>query len=120
MTGDVILVSNDTTPAIDKIITYTDPENRTVTHRIARVADADSTEPAEAYVTKGDNNQTEDPYSITQENIIGSYLTRLPGLGYLLMQTQSGFGMALLFIIPLLMIIASELFKPEKQTADAA
>lgn len=120
MTGDVILVSNDTTPEIGKIVTYTDPENRTVTHRIARAADTDSAEPTEVYVTKGDNNQTEDPYSITQENIIGNYLARLPGLGYLLMQTQSGFGMALLFIIPLLMIIASELFKPEKQTADAA
>lgn len=115
MTGDVIILSADTTLALDKIITFRDAEQRTVTHRVTA---ADPERPG-AFRTKGDNNQTDDPLSITEDQVVGSYVTRIPLLGYLFAATQSGLGFVLLFAIPLLMIVASELFKPEKHSSVA-
>ena len=113
MTGDVIIAQTPQPPAINQIITFIDAEKRVITHRIIDTDPNDSS----SFITKGDNNNTEDPTSISADHIIGTYWFRVPLAGYLLQATRQGTGLVLLFSVPLLMIIASELFKEKKHAA---
>ena len=76
--GDAIVlvrVKEDTELKIDDIIAYED-ENQIIVHRIVEINENDT------YVTKGDNNNVNDPLNINIENIKGKVLFRVPYLAY--------------------------------------
>ena len=60
------------------------------THRIVEIVDADT---YIYFVTKGDNNSSEDALTVHQSEVVGKYQTKISGLGTVLdfLQTSKGF-----------------------------
>lgn len=58
------------------VITYVNPEGSAVTHRITEIDSEDR-----SLRTKGDANEFEDIMSITEENIVGKVVFKIPHLG---------------------------------------
>ena len=60
------------------------------THRIVEIVDADT---YIYFVTKGDNNSSEDALTVHQSEVVGKYQTKISGLGSVLdfLQTSKGF-----------------------------
>ncbi|MBU0978245.1 MAG: signal peptidase I [Patescibacteria group bacterium] len=112
MTGDLILI-NTQLFQIQRgdIVTFKDPKDRIVTHRISKIIDASGTI---QIFTKGDNNQTADPFVIRPDQIIGSYLYRVPKLGFLLVYFSQPEGSITLVLVVLALIFVPELMKDKK------
>jgi signal peptidase I len=87
------------------VITFYSPikKDTIVTHRIIDVVgQGDFTQ----YLTKGDNNQTDDPRPVPHTKVIGKYSgVNVPYLGYILEFLQSKNGIALSLILPGMIII---------------
>lgn len=76
-TGSLAIVdTNDKVPVKGKIMTFELSDGITVTHRIVKSNRS-------SYVTKGDANNMEDLNEITEDQIIGTCVFSIPGLGYL-------------------------------------
>lgn len=110
-TGDLIIVKaiDPSSLKVDDIISYYDTidgENVIKTHRIVSIID-DSTR---LYTTRGDNNDVEDNYVLTEVDIIGKYQNiRIPLLGYIIDFFKSKWGFLLFIIIPLAIIFLVQL-----------
>ena len=63
------------------------------------------------YVTRGDNNTTEDPSCATYSNVIGKVSAVVPGLGKIQFFLASKFGWLLIIVVPALYIIVKDLLK---------
>ena len=77
-TGSVILTN--TTPdeiGTQDVITYRTGEEL-ITHKVIRMND-------EGYVTKGDNNQMEDPGTVSPDQVVGKVISCIPYVGYLVL-----------------------------------
>jgi len=112
MTGDLILIdSNPYQVKTGDIITFKDPKDRVVTHRISKVIEAGG---VIQIFTKGDNNQAADPYVTTPERIIGTYMYRVPKLGFLLVYMSEPEGSITLVVVVLALIFVPELMKDKK------
>lgn len=114
MTGDVIIIEElapDYVIREGDVITYraADSPDMLITHRVMGAILID--DEVAAYVTKGDNNDSEDLGTVTRDRIIGVYKWRLPLLGYFASFVRQPLGTVLLVIIPGLMIIGSEFVK---------
>ncbi|UTE77537.1 signal peptidase I SipW [Rossellomorea sp. KS-H15a] len=87
------------------IVTFYSPikKNTIVTHRIIDVkGEGEFTQ----YITKGDNNETDDPRPVPSSKIIGKYSgINVPYVGYILQFLQSKNGIALSLILPGMIII---------------
>jgi signal peptidase len=80
-----------------------------ITHRLVRV-NADGTA-----VTKGDANQTADPWTIKISAIIGGVIASPPEAGYWLMYLKSPFGLASILLSA---IVCWQLFSLSEHTGD--
>jgi signal peptidase len=60
------------------IITFIREDGEIITHRIERIVERNS---VKYYITKGDNNELEDEYTITDNDIIGKVIYTMPKLG---------------------------------------
>jgi len=111
-TGDLILV-NSKPVKIQRgdIITFKDPKDRVITHRISKIIDASGTI---QIFTKGDNNQTVDPFVITPDQVVGNYLYRVPKLGFLFVYFSQPEGSITLILVVLALIFIPELMKDKK------
>ncbi len=77
-TGSVILTN--TTPdeiGTQDVITYR-TGGQLITHRVVRMNE-------EGYVTKGDNNPTEDPGTVSPDQVVGKVISCIPYVGYLVL-----------------------------------
>ena len=78
--GDLIL-TKETNPAdlaINDVIAFRDAENTITTHRIIEIV----VNGGENYfITKGDNNSTQDLNLVAYEDVEGIYVGRIPGIG---------------------------------------
>jgi signal peptidase len=62
------------------------------------------------YITKGDNNDANDPSPIPARNVVGLYADfTIPYLGYFLTFAKSKTGIAILLIIPGVYLIVSQM-----------
>ena len=61
------------------------------------------------YVTKGDNNNTIDPWLLDEDMVIGSVNKTIPYLGYFIDFIKTPFGFFITIIIPCVYIIFTEL-----------
>ncbi len=95
------------------IITFNSTDYRysgvTVTHRIV---DIEKTSNGKyLYVTKGDNNNTQDSSRISFDEIYGEVIFRIPKIGYIQYYLSSILGWVFIIIIPAVMIIIYDIYK---------
>lgn len=78
--GDLIItkMTDPKTLKKDDVIAFRDHENTVTTHRIIDIIDKDG---KKYFVTKGDNNDSQDENLVEYEDVEGIYITRIPGVG---------------------------------------
>jgi len=116
-TGSIILDSpkvNISQLKVGDVITFKLPKQANVfaqdtgaivTHRIAQIVTQNGTE---MFRTKGDANQSVDPWIIPSSNVIAKYTSvTIPFLGYYLNFLKTRLGIALLMILPGALLIIS-------------
>ena len=67
------------------------------THRIVEIVDADT---YIYFVTKGDNNSSEDALTVHQSEVVGKYQTKISGLGTVLDFLQTSRGFFCIIVLP--------------------
>ncbi len=78
--GDLIItkIVDPESVKVDDVIAFRDAENTVTTHRIIDMVE----EEGETYfITKGDNNGTQDQNLVSLDDIEGIYVGRIPGIG---------------------------------------
>lgn len=115
---DVILefkVEEEKDLEIGDIITFysdvLDTGGYTVTHRIKDIKEIDG---EKCYITKGDNNQSEDDGCTTFDDIVGKVEYVIPKLGKVQFFLSSKIGWICVILIPALGIIIMDLIKINK------
>lgn len=78
--GDLIItkMTDPKTLEKDDVIAFRDHENTVTTHRIIDIIDKDG---KKYFVTKGDNNDSQDENLVEYGDVEGIYITRIPGVG---------------------------------------
>jgi len=78
--GDLIItkMTDPKTLEKDDVIAFRDHENTVTTHRIIDIIDKDG---KKYFVTKGDNNDSQDENLVEYTDVEGIYITRIPGVG---------------------------------------
>lgn len=81
--GDLIITKNINPKnlKIDDVIAFRDEENTVTTHRIIDIVEKEGTN---YFVTKGDNNSSQDKNLVEYKDVEGIYVTRIPGIGSML------------------------------------
>jgi len=87
------------------IIVFQKPGNPNdfVVHRAVEKSTASGNIPY--LITKGDNNPSEDPWKVREENLIGKVIWRIPLLGYIKIFLGTPVGVAITIIVFLLLIL---------------
>ena len=111
-TGSIIAVKPISTPdkcEVGDVVTYQslDDPNTLITHRIISIENSGN---SIQYITKGDNNNSEDPKPIPSSKVVGTYANfTVPGLGYMFNFIKSKNGLICVLIIPGALLIISQL-----------
>ena len=114
--GD-LLISREADPRTVRrgdVITFRVPseDNTLVTHRVTSVQDDGNT-----FTTKGDANETADPFTTEAEDVLGTKWFVLPGIGRAVVFLASPIGTALLLGIPAAIYIGQSLADRRRATA---
>ena len=135
MAGDLIVVKNSEPEDVKgesaegardgDIISFFDPDSSkqsVLTHRCKSVTEKDG---QTFFITKGDHNMSEDPTPCPAENLIGTYITRIPGAGNIAMWLQTTPGLIVCVAVPIVLLVAYDLImkkrydKNKKKDTDA-
>ena len=108
--GDVIIVKKCKESKLNTgdIITF-NSGNEVITHRILEIQKAENSETL--YITKGDNNNTEDTERVTFSNIKGKNVLTIPCLGKIIMMIDN----KLIFLVIILIILILVFLKIQRQ-----
>lgn len=100
--GDIVIIKKVKAEKLNQgdVITFTQ-EGEVITHRITKI---ETEEKSIQYVTKGDNNNTEDTLKIKYKDIIGKEILTIPQLGKAMQLLDS--KIILLIIILIILICA--------------
>jgi signal peptidase I len=109
------------------VITFMNPENILITHRVIDATVNTATGEA-TYTTKGDNNDAADSAAVSSTNVVGKYTgVTVPYVGYAMNFAVSKAGSVMLMIIPGLLLLLYALYSSwkavsalEKKSAAAA
>ncbi|WP_018922257.1 signal peptidase I [Salsuginibacillus kocurii] len=121
--GDIIISQAADAEKVQEedVITYYDPDERIVTHRVIETTEQDG---EIAFQTKGDNNNTEDEYLVAGANVLGNHSMTIPKVGYLIQFLGTPAGIWLTILLPLLIFIWITIYerisKSEKTTKEVA
>lgn len=121
-TGDVIVVrpynQGDEIKEGD-VITFRTKEkaDMLITHRVMGVVSVNGT--PQAYVTKGDANDSEDLSTVGKDQVVGIYQWRAPYFGYVSDFLHKPRGIILCVVLPGLILIGAEFRKIYKILAEA-
>ena len=77
------------------------------THRIAEIQESGG---VRSYVTKGDNNAIADVHMIADGDIVGKYVTKLPGVGKVMNFLSSSVGFLVVIVLPLLVFFIYQVY----------
>ena len=77
------------------------------THRIAEIQDMGG---VRSYVTKGDNNAIADVHMIADGDIVGKFVTKLPGVGKVMSFLSSRIGFLVVIVLPLLVFFIYQVY----------
>lgn len=110
--GDLVLTKECDANDLKKgdIISFKENEI-VITHRIIDITDNDG---EKHFITKGDNNENEDPGYVTADKIEGIYLYKVNGLGNVAMFLQTPIGIIVALSIPLAILICINLSQSRK------
>lgn len=102
--GDLILIRKCDTDrlASGDIVTFHTIINNEYTLNTHRIVEIQETNGLRTYVTKGDNNAIADVRMISNGDIVGRYVGRLPGFGRVMDFLSSSLGFLLVIVLPLL------------------
>lgn len=92
---------------VQDIITFI-KDNEVITHRITKIENEES---IKKYTTKGDNNNVEDSFKITYDNIEGKHILTIPNLGVIVKVLEN----QIIFLIILLIILICMFFRIQNQ-----
>ena len=106
--GDIVVVKEIDTNELKKgdIIAFKDG-NIVITHRIDEVTEIDG---KTQYITKGDNNNTQDIGYVLPEQVEGVFKFKIARLGNIAMFIQTPLGMIVCLSIPIINIITNSRF----------
>jgi len=85
--------------------------HRSDTKTLHRVVDKIVEDDSYYFKTKGDANETPDPWNVQPEQVQGALLLNIPYYGYLLYYAGTSIGFVLMVIIPAALLIANEVRK---------
>ena len=110
--GDIVVVKQVDTNTLKKgdIIAFKE-NDIVITHRIDEIIQEENTT---KYITKGDNNNTQDMGYVVPEQIEGKYEFKIARLGNLAMFTQTPLGMIVCLSIPILILIVIQIKDSKK------
>ena len=110
--GDIVVVKsvNPDTLKVGDIIAFKSGDI-VVTHRIKEIENDSGTV---KYVTKGDNNNTEDRERVLQTDVEGIYKFKINNMGNLAIFIQTPTGILICLSIPLLLLILLQTYENSK------
>ena len=113
--GSVVLVKPQDIYQKGDIVTVADPKNpkTPVTHRIFSIQDATA---GATFQTKGDANESPDIEDRLQKDVLGKVYFSVPYVGYVVSYGKTRDGLIFLVIIPVTIIIYSELMTIKNET----
>lgn len=81
--GDLIItkIVDAKTLKVDDVIAFRDEQGTVTTHRIIEIVERDG---ENYFMTKGDNNSSQDHNLVALDDVEGIYVTRIPGVGNML------------------------------------
>ena len=90
------------------VIAFASPSDpkETILHRVVEIKQKSPL----LLQTKGDNNNTNDMWQVTQGGVLGVYVFSVPVLGYLGIFVRRPYGFVLLLIVPALIFIIFQAF----------
>lgn len=96
--GDMIITKkvNPETLKIDDVIAFRDAAGTVTTHRIIDIVDKDG---ETFFITKGDNNSTQDRNLVALRDVEGMYITRIPGFGSIMNSLSEPMTVVILVLI---------------------
>lgn len=99
MVGDVVVIAHKSSYKVGDVITFIDTDGKPVTHRIIEITNDGK------YATKGDyiGNSADANFKDNNE-IVGKVIATLPKFGYFLDFLKSGWGIALLVIVAIILV----------------
>lgn len=103
--GDLILTKtvDPSTLKVNDIIAFRDAENTVTTHRIIDIVENNGTT---QFITKGDNNSTQDRNLVSYEDVEGIYITRFSSFGSIMKSLSNPTTiLALALIITMLFVV---------------
>ena len=114
--GDLIFCHTVEAEAVQvgDIISFYDPMGNgstVVTHRVMEIKDEDN---ELSFITKGDNNNTEDQMPVQAEDVIGLYKSRIAGAGNIAMFMQTTPGLIVCVIVPMILLIGWDVLRRKK------
>lgn len=114
-------ISKETDPStlkVGDVISYMYKDNVVITHRIIEITSEDG---ETVFITKGDNNATEDLLPVKFSQVKGKHFFKVNGAGKIAMFIQKPQGFILVASIPILVIIFAQIvntkiYKKELET----
>ena len=125
--GDLIIVKQiDGNDVKEKdVIAFVDPDGNgtsILTHRVKEVYEEDGTL---YFRTQGDANNAEDRLPVSEDKLVGIYVTRIGGAGNVAMFMQTTAGLVVCVVVPLVLLVVWDIVrrkrydKRNKQDTDA-
>ena len=110
--GDLILIRSCDPASLKEgdIVTFHTIINNEFALNTHRIAEIDDQGGARSYVTKGDNNEIADVHMITDGDIVGKFVTRLPKFGRVVEFLSSSTGFLLVIVLPLLIFFVYQVY----------
>lgn len=110
--GDLIIIRSCDPATLQEgdIITFHTIINNEFALNTHRIAEIDDQGGARSYVTKGDNNEIADVHMITDGDIVGKFVTRLPKFGRMVEFLSSSTGFLLVIVLPLLIFFIYQVY----------
>ncbi len=110
--GDLIIIRSCDPATLQEgdIITFHTIINNEFALNTHRIAEIDDQGGARSYVTKGDNNEIADVHMITDGDIVGKFVTRLPKFGRVVEFLSSSTGFLLVIVLPLLIFFIYQVY----------
>lgn len=111
--GDLIICSTKEADEIEPndVIAFFDPAGNgtsVVTHRVLEVIEENG---ALSFITKGDNNNTEDKMPVPAKNLVGIYRSRIGGAGTVALFMQSTTGLIVCVVLPIILLVGYDIIR---------
>lgn len=110
--GDLIIIKkcDPATLAEGDIVTFHTIINNEFALNTHRIHEIQTMGDVRSYVTKGDNNAIADVHMISDGDIVGKYVTKLPNFGKVVQFLSGSTGFLLVIVLPLLLFFIYQVY----------